>query len=130
MQMAQEAKNSSKLQPNKNILADDLTTVFVVSGPAATGKTELCTKLIEVSDGKLVGPTYLDKIADPITFEQLESRGELLSVDSSGRYTLTKDTVMNTAGTFKNEDGEEKDQILVIDADVALTKKLTQISGI
>lgn len=130
MQMAQEAKNSSKLQPNKNILADDLTMVFVVSGPAATGKTELCTKLIEVSDGKLVGPTYLDKIADPITFEQLESRGELLSVDSSGRYTLTKDTVMNTAGTFKNEDGEEKDQILVIDADVALTKKLTQISGI
>ena len=131
LQMAKDAKQSSTSgKSSKNIFGKDLTTLFVISGPSGTGKTELCKKLVEDSEGKLVEPKLLDKIADPIVFEQLQARDELLQVDSSGRYSLTKDSIFNTAGKFMGEDGEEMDQVLVIDADVELTKKLTALGGI
>jgi hypothetical protein len=132
MQMAREAKANEGNNKGKkaNIFDEDLTTVFVVSGPAGTGKPELCKKLIEDSGGKLIKPTYLDKVSNPIVYEKLESRDELLQVDPTGRYALTKDSIFNSAGKFTSEDGEEKDQIIVIDADVKLTKKLTALGGI
>ena len=37
---------------------------------------------------------------------------------------------MKSAGKYKNEDGEEIDQVIVIDADVNLSKKLTSLGGI
>ncbi len=130
MQMAKEAKEASSKGKRGSLLDEDLTTVFVVSGPVGTGKSELCKQLVEESEGKLITPTYLDKVADPIIFEQLEGRDELLQVDATGRYALTKDSIFKSVGKFKDEDGEEQNQVLVIDADVKLTKKLTSVGGI
>ncbi len=126
MQMARDAKESS--DPKSSPFGEDLTTVLVISGPACTGKPQLVKKLIEESEGKLIAPSYIDKISDPIMFEQLEARNEILQTDSTGRYGLTKDAVLNAA-TKANEDGT-LDQVVVIDANVALTRKLANLAGI
>jgi len=130
MQMAREAKESMGGQKKKDIFGQDLTTVLLVAGPIGCGKSELVEKLIQDSNGRFVAPKYLDRIVDPIRYEQLESRDEILQQDPTGRYGLTKDSVVNPPGKFKEQDGEEIEKILVVDADVELCKKLTKLSGI
>ena len=127
MQMVREARDT---EIKKDIFGDDLKTVLVISGPAGTGKKNLVKQLIEDSKGKLVKPTYVDRISNPIAYEQLESRNKLLQEDFTGRYGLTQDSILKSAGKYKNEDGEEIDQVIVIDADVNLSKKLTSLGGI
>jgi len=127
MQMAREARDT---EIKKDVFGDDLKTVLVVSGPAGTGKKGLVKQLIEESKGMLAKPTYVDRIANPIAYEQLESRNKILQEDYTGRYGLTQDSVLNSGGKFENEDGEEIDQVIVIDADVNLSKKLTSLGGI
>eukprot|EP00979_Chaetoceros_neogracilis_P010094 scaffold2368_cov289-Chaetoceros_neogracile.AAC.19 len=127
MQMARDAK---KTVEKKDVIRDDLKTVLLVSGPAGTGKSVLVEKLIEEGGGKLVKPIYVDRVADPMGYEQLESRNEILQVDLTGRYGLTEDSVLNAVGKYKNEDGEEVDQVVVIDADVELSKKMTSVGGV
>ena len=127
MQMVREARDT---EIKKDIFGDDLKTVLVISGPAGTGKKNLVKQLIEDSKGKLVKPTYVDRISNPIAYEQLESRNNILQEDFTGRYGLTQDSILKSAGKYKNEDGEESDQVIVIDADVNLSKKLTSLGGI
>ena len=127
MQMVREARDT---EIKKDIFGDDLKTVLVISGPAGTGKKNLVKQLIEDSKGKLVKPTYVDRISNPIAYEQLESRNNILQEDFTGRYGLTQDSILKSAGKYKNEDGEEIDQVIVIDADVNLSKKLTSLGGI
>ena len=127
MQMVREARDT---EIKKDIFGDDLKTVLVISGPAGTGKKNLVKQLIEDSKGKLVKPTYVDRISNPIAYEQLESRNKILKEDFTGRYGLTQDSILKSAGKYKNEDGEESDQVIVIDADVNLSKKLTSLGGI
>lgn len=127
MQMVREARDT---EIKKDIFGDDLKTVLVISGPAGTGKKNLVKQLIEDSKGKLVKPTYVDRISNPIAYEQLESRNKILQEDFAGRYGLTQDSILKSAGKYKNEDGEEIDQVIVIDADVNLSKKLTSLGGI
>ena len=127
MQMVREARDT---EIKKDIFGDDLKTVLVISGPAGTGKKNLVKQLIEDSKGKLVKPTYVDRISNPIAYEQLESRNKVLQEDFTGRYGLTQDSILKSAGKYKNEDGEEIDQVIVIDADVNLSKKLTSLGGI
>jgi Guanylate kinase len=130
MQMARDAKESMGGTKKKDIFGQDLTTVLLVSGPTGCGKSELVEKLIQDSDGRFVAPKYLDRIVDPIKYEQLEFRDELLQQDPTGRYGLTKDSLLNSPGKFKDQYGQELDKIVVIDADVELCKKLTKLSGI
>ena len=132
MEMAKEAKQAkqSSTENKSSIFMQDLATVLVVSGPAGTGKSELVDKLIEDSGGKLIAPAYLDRVANPIMFEQLENRNEILQVDITGRYGLTKSSLLDAAGKYMNENGEEMDQVVVIDANVELSKKLTNLGGI
>jgi hypothetical protein len=124
------ARDAKKTVEKKDVIRDDLKTVLLVSGPAGTGKSVLVEKLIEEGGGKLVKPIYVDRVADPMGYEQLESRNEILQVDLTGRYGLTEDSVLNAVGKYKNEDGEEVDQVVVIDADVELSKKMTSVGGV
>lgn len=127
MQMARDAKKSEE---KKDVLEDDLKTVLLVSGPAGTGKSMLVKQLIEDGGGKLVKPVYVDRVANPMGYEQMESRNEILQVDLTGRYGITKDSVLNAVGKYKNEDGDEVDQVVVLDADVELSKKMTSVGGV
>eukprot|EP00985_Skeletonema_marinoi_P032354 scaffold39116_cov122-Skeletonema_marinoi.AAC.1 len=75
MRLAQDAKNRGvdmSLLEDK-AAKDGLTTVFLVSGPEATGKTTLVNKLLE-SDSRFVKPALVDRIADAVKFERLQQR--------------------------------------------------------
>ena len=128
MQLAKEAKSAKQqIGKKRSILDSDLTTILVVSGPQGAGKTELVQRLIEESEGRLVPPKRLDIISEPILYEKLVSKDEILQVDKSGRYALTKDGILSAAMKAKSE--EDVGQVVVVDADVNLCKKLVMIGG-
>jgi guanylate kinase len=117
MQLAKETEEAQGIAA----LEKTLTPILLVSGPQATGRTELIQQLVAESEGKLVTPKTVDKFQDGVTFERLVQRDEFLQVDPTGRYGITKDGIM-TAGKM----GES---VVVVDADVALAKKLALVSG-
>lgn len=128
VRLAQDAKKRGvdmSLLDDKS--ADGLTTVFLVSGPEATGKTTLVKKLVE-SDSRFVRPALVDQVADGVKFERLQQKGEFLEVDQTGRYGLSKEGVLQAAEqSSDSENGEQK--VVVVDADVELAKKMVGISG-
>lgn len=128
MQMANDAKNAKQSsKKGSGLLGEDLTTILLVSGPAGTGKAELVQRLIEESEGKLVAPKRVDIIAEPILYEQLVVKDEILQMDDNGRYALTKEGIFSAAR--KPNAGEDVDQVVVVDADVNLCKKLVNLGG-
>ncbi len=128
MQMANEAKSGAAGSKASAFGKEDLTTVLLISGPAGTGKSELVEKLIEESGGKLVPPKRVDIVAEPILYEQLVARGEILQVDESGRYALTTDGILSAARK-PGDDEDDVGQVVVVDADVKLCKKLVNLGG-
>lgn len=107
----------------KEVSLDRLATVFLVSGPQATGRSALVKKLIEQSDGRLVAAPVVDRRADPVNFERIEQRDEFLSI-SEERFGYTKEGILTAA---KNTGS---DSVLVVDADVEFAKRLTAIAGL
>lgn len=97
----------------------NLTPVLLVSGPQSTGRSELVQQMLQ-EDERLVAPTFIDRVQDGVTFERLEERGEMLQIDPTGRYGLTKDAILNAGGS---------DKAVVVDADVDLAQKLQSLSG-
>lgn len=120
LQLVQEAATSSEsvLQVD-----DALSTVFLVSGPQATGRTELVRRLIEEGQGRYIEPNTVDCVKDSAKFERLEQRNEFLTVDKSGRYGITKEGILTAA----QECGP--DTVVVINADVSLAKQMSSLAG-
>ena len=114
------------------LLSDAGTTVFLISGPQATGRSQLVQQLLEQGDGKFVTPALVDRMTDGATFDRLEQRDEFLSIDGSGRYGLTKQAILDAAKTDDDTDDEQSpaQRIIVVDADVELAKKLSTLSGL
>ena len=109
---------------SKVVDEDSLMTVLLVSGPQATGRSDLVKELVAGSEGKFVLPTRVDRIKDGANFDRLNQREEFLSIDPSGRYGLTKEGIVSSARDCG------PDSALVVDADVALAKELTKIAGL
>lgn len=105
--------------------AEDLIPVLLVSGPAATGRSSLVEKLISEGDGRFVVPKLMDRNKEGATFERLEKREEFLEIDPAGRFGLTKDGIMNAV----DRSDDDKETVVVVDADVELAKKLTKLAG-
>jgi len=125
MQLARESKANAKSKVDP--LADTFVTVLLVSGPPGTDRSNLVKKLIEDGVGKFVEPKYIDKMKEPVLFEQLETKASFLQVDRTGRYGLTKDSILKAVPKSEEENG--KTQVVVVDADVQLSKKMTEVGG-
>ena len=129
VRMAQDAKKRGvDMSLLQNASTDGLTTVFLVSGPEATGKTTLVNKLLE-SDSRFVRPQLVDKIADGLKFERLLQRDEFLEVDQSGRYGLSKEGVLKAVEQSSTDAENGEPRVVVVDADVELAKKMVNLSG-
>ena len=123
LQMMQESKKSAT---NTLVNKDELLTILLVSGPQGTGKTTLVSRLISESKGSFIAPTFIDKIQDPATFEQLQRRDAFVDIDKSGRYGLTVDMIQKSAKAAASSDEENENSIVVIDSSVSVAKNLVE----
>jgi len=113
---------AAKLENDSANNPDTLTPILVVSGPPGTGKTTLVNALIAQSDGRFRRPTLIDRVkVDGATFERMEARGEFLELDSTGRYGLTVENLLDPT--------DNNGAVTVVDASVALAKKITKVNG-
>ena len=128
--VAMKLATSANDQVTTTTSVKDLIPVLVVSGPQATGRTELVQRLLEENQDRLVAPSLIDKVQDGVTFERLASRGEILEIQQE-RFGLTTDSILQaaTAGSVSskedNEDGSTQ-KVVVIDANIELAKRLTR----
>eukprot|EP00559_Dactyliosolen_fragilissimus_P002829 CAMPEP_0184857352 /NCGR_PEP_ID=MMETSP0580-20130426/2524_1 /TAXON_ID=1118495 /ORGANISM="Dactyliosolen fragilissimus" /LENGTH=628 /DNA_ID=CAMNT_0027352913 /DNA_START=224 /DNA_END=2110 /DNA_ORIENTATION=- len=136
--------DTSYISANNN---DNLVTVLLVSGPAATGRTELVQRLMKEyddnGDTRFVLPKRMDAISEPISFEQAANKQEFLDVDDTGRYGLLADGILKapsstttivvpddtTTNSPPPTQQQQQQQVVVMDASVDLAKKLTQLGG-
>jgi hypothetical protein len=112
--MVMKLAKSDAVGGEESAITEELVPVLLVSGPQATGRSELVQQLLSADD-RLVAPKLVDRLEDGVTFERLQSRRELLMDD--GRFGLTKDAILTAAAD---------QQAVVVDADVDLAKKLVQ----
>jgi guanylate kinase len=124
-----------------------LTPVLVISGPQATGRTALVKRLVEESGGRYVLPTWVDRYQDGASFERMERRGEFLQIDPTGRFGLSKQSVLTAAAAQQQQQPQQQSQqqqeeeksdsddtsssaaVVVVDANVDLARKLMTLSG-
>jgi guanylate kinase len=113
-------------------ITEELATILLVSGPQATGRSELVKMLLE-QDERLVAPQWMLRRDDGATFERLERRGEFLAMDATSSAMLTKDSIFAAAGNKQSSinDGKlETSKVVVVDASVDLAKKLQYLAGV
>ena len=86
----------------------------------------------------MVAPKLLDRMQDGVTFERLEDRDEFLQIDPTGRFGLTKDSILQATNNKNigsndmdddNNNNNNDNVVVVVDADVGLAKQLQSLSG-
>jgi guanylate kinase len=107
----------------------DLVTILLVSGPQATGRSELVETLLS-QDERLVAPKWLLRRDNGAVFERLQQRGEFLELDEAESCGLTKDSIFSAASAIgKVKDEIHNNRVVVVDASVDLAKKMQYLSG-
>ncbi|OEU08571.1 hypothetical protein FRACYDRAFT_196197, partial [Fragilariopsis cylindrus CCMP1102] len=153
-----KAENDATIASNNNannkleLIDNDIITILLVSGPQATGRSELVQQLLQDSSTSsintmdmnmnLVEPNLIFRRNDGATFERLERRDEFLYVDESQSSGFTIEGIMNAAkGDIDNtNDSKDNDNesttieipnknVIVIDANVELAKRISQSVG-
>lgn len=118
-----KSKVTTSIIPSTFDRNDNLVTILLVSGPQGTGKTTLVNRLLK-EDDRFLRPNYIDRVSDGVKFERLESRGEFLDMDATGRYGLSNDGLLEAA-----KEAKSTAKVVVVDADVKLAKKLVTLTG-
>jgi len=119
IKMAQSQSEPTGVLTNE----DTAIPVLVVSGPQATGRSQLVEKLIAGGNGRYIRPKMVDQVKEGVTFERLQNRGEILKTDATGRYGMTLEGILTAT------EGSDSKSVVVVDADVELAKKLTKLTG-
>lgn len=120
MKLAQSTEADAENTSNNNALP----TILLVSGPQATGRTDLVKRLLAEGEGRYLEPVKVDQVSDPAVYERLAQRGELLE-EMGGRYGITKEGILSSAGA-----AGKNGAVVVVDASVEMSKKLTRIPGL
>jgi hypothetical protein len=118
----QLAQPSASAVENTSNTKAGLPTILLVSGPPATGRSDLVKRLLAEGEGRFVEPSKIDPLSDPATYERLAQRGELLT---EGRYGITKEGLLSSAAA-----AAQNESVVIVDASVDLSKKLTRIPGL
>mmetsp|Transcript_38547 Transcript_38547/g.43420 ORF Transcript_38547/g.43420 Transcript_38547/m.43420 type:complete len:686 (+) Transcript_38547:100-2157(+) len=115
---------------------DTTVTVLLVSGPQATGRSELVKQLLQ-DDTNLVPPDYIYRRDDGATFERLERRNEFLDNTGGDGTVLNqeRESGLIPDGIFEAAKGDDDDavtnkNVVVIDASIDLAKRITESSSL
>mmetsp|Transcript_37803 Transcript_37803/g.43496 ORF Transcript_37803/g.43496 Transcript_37803/m.43496 type:complete len:460 (-) Transcript_37803:12-1391(-) len=118
---------------------DTTVTVLLVSGPQATGRSELVKQLLQ-DDTNLVPPNYIYRRDDGATFERLERRNEFLDntrvdgtlLNQERESGLIPDGIFTAARGHGDDDaaGRSNMNVVVIDASIELAKRITESSSL
>ena len=151
--LQQQQQSSEENAADAMSFVGEVIPVLLVSGPQATGRSELVQKLVEEGGGKFVTPITIDKNIDPVKFEQLQKSDDLLPVNMNGiggdvidndpshlRLGTTKDGILMAAAVAFEKaaaeaalsaepDSSPKQRVVVVDASVPLAKKLVTKLG-
>ena len=112
-------------------VSNDMVTILLVSGPQATGRSELVQRLLDSDDYKLsrlVAPKRVFRNVDGATYERLERRNEFLETNESDSSGLTADGILDAAAGLEEGIQVPNKNVVVIDASVELAKKLTTVN--
>lgn len=134
------------------LVTDNTVTVLLVSGPQATGRSELVAQLLASGSNakRLVRPQRLQRQEDGATFERLQQRGEFLDLpQASSSFETTSDSSGFTAagifaaaqGTMTMETETEEatatttkmipnQNVVVIDADIDVVQRIRASSAL
>ena len=150
----QQQQQSSK---GEGTTTSTRTTVFLISGPQATGRSELVQRFLQEQhkhgkNYRFVTPTLMDRRENGAVYERCEQRGEFLYTDEFNRFGLTKQAILDAAATGGRQqqrpgrglDDDTNDNkssnhnnhhnnnnvVVVIDANIELVKQLSQVSGL
>jgi hypothetical protein len=132
LQLVQDATSSAPASTSSATEAA-LTTVLLISGPQATGRSDLVQAFLasKADDTRFVTPQRIDRNQQGATWDRLEQRGELVSVDPSGRYGITEQGIVQAAAVAASSANDNKSNaVVVMDADIALAQRLTQMAGL
>ncbi|GAX09577.1 hypothetical protein FisN_19Lh073 [Fistulifera solaris] len=119
LQLAQSSAGAVETTSGTDV---GLPTILLVSGPQATGRSDLVKRLLAEGEGRFVEPRQIDPVSDPATYERLAQRGELLT---EGKYGITKEGLLSSAAA-----AAQNQSVVIVDASVDLSKKLTRIPGL
>lgn len=112
-------------------VSNDMVTILLVSGPQATGRSELVQRLLDSDDynlSRLVAPKRVFRNVDGATYERLERRNEFLETNESDSSGLTADGILDAAAGLEEGVQVPNKNVVVIDASVELAKKLTTVN--
>ena len=115
----------------ESAVSNDMVTILLVSGPQATGRSELVQRLLDSDDYKLsrlVAPKRVFRNVDGATYERLERRNEFLETNESDSSGLTADGILDAAAGLEEGIQVPNKNVVVIDASVELAKKLTTVN--
>lgn len=140
--MQQQQEQASSTGKTKRDGMMDLVTILLVSGPQATGRSELVQRLLDgVSDGTinitddkggmLVPPQWVKRVDNGETFERLQRREEFLQLNPLATMGLTKQGIFDAASSNDGggSDGGTYGNVVVVDANVDLARKLQRLAG-
>jgi len=147
------SKNQKNSAAETTLVTDNTVTVLLVSGPQATGRSELVAQLLASgsNENRLVRPQRLQRKDDGATFERLQQRGEFFDLpQASSSFETTSDSSGFTAAgifaaaqgmvTMETETETEEatatskmipnQNVVVIDADIDVVQRIRASSAL
>jgi hypothetical protein len=112
------------LFPTKSNQKNDIVTIFLISGPSNTGRSQLVQRFVKESNGRFVLPNYMDRYDDTAQFEWLDERNGFIYIDPTDRYGITRESLIRDVQNLS------PNSVLVIDADVDFALQLSKMGGI
>ena len=123
-------KTLSTLKPlfpikfNANTKKNEFFTIFLISGPSATGRSELVRRFVQESDGKFVLPNYIDRYNNATQFEYIDQRNGFIYKSNEDRYGLTRESLVQDVQKL-----DPTKSVMILDTNVDFAIQLSNMGG-
>ena len=109
---------------NTKTKKNELVTIFLISGPSATGRSELVQRFVQESNGQFVLPKYIDRLNNVTQFEYIDQRNGFIYKSNEDRYGFTRESLVQDVQNL-----DPTKSVMILDADVDFAIQLSQMGG-